>query len=227
MTVLDESKGITEGITIHPGGGTNVWISKFHGKLLWNLFQNHKCELHGNSRGEIRNAQFILWRPMSVQIAVHPIVISVWTKDPEWYPFSNSPMAKTENRFKQKNVRLTVALRSSKLDIEQPWWNILAFIVKYSQYSTAPHCTCFSYFQADSEFVLTFFSYRSAPGCSHSCESQRSSYAMMIQSRSGWGHHLSHQLQLAVCIDGNVTSQYFPNRHSWLHSEIAGDQSAE
>lgn len=72
------------------------------------------------SRGEIRTAQFTLWRPwMSVQnfIVVHPVVISVWTKDPEWRPFSNGLMAETENRFKQENVRSPIALSSFKLDI--------------------------------------------------------------------------------------------------------------
>lgn len=87
---------------------------------------------------------------------------------------------------------------------------------------------CCSYCQADSEFVLTSLTDRSAPGCSIAqlwipnqllCNDE--------QSRSGWGDHLNHQLQLAVCIDGNVTARYFPNRHSWLHSESAGDQWAE
>lgn len=45
------------------------------------------------------------------------------------------------------------------------------------------------------------------------------------QSRSGWGDHKNHQLQLVICIDGNLSVQYFPNRHYWLHSESAGDRS--
>lgn len=72
-----------------------------------------------------------------------------------------------------------------KWHTEELWWNThLQLNIANTALLHITQAVC-SYFQADAEFVLTFVTDWSAPGCLHSYESQTSPYAMMSKADLG------------------------------------------